>query len=162
MARWSEMSWWSARNFDERQLRVRGDVFLHGLIEALVLMAVLLAVPRGWAPSLYPSLIAAVAVVIAASVEMIWRGAYLPLGRRGERMRRFWRVVGAVYAVILVLYVVAAVVGDGGLWSDGALTGAGAFAVLYLLICVIPLMLLLADRRDARLARAEALADEPA
>jgi|GEM_PF-6167681 len=154
------MSWWSSRGFDERQLRVRGDIYLHGLVEAVVLMAVLVAVPRGWAPFPYPSAIALVAVVVAASVEMIWRGAFLAMGPRGDRVRRMWRILGVVYGLLLVLFIVGAVTGDNGFWSAGALTGTGALAVMYLIFCVIPVTLFLADRRDARLARADELVDE--
>ena len=156
------MSWWSSRGFDERQLRVRGDIYLHGLVEAAVLMAVLVAVPRGWAPFPYPSVIAVIAVVAAVSAELIWRGAYLAMGPRGDRVRRTWRILGVVYGVLLVLFVVGTATGDNGLWSAGALTSTGASAATYLIFCVIPVTLFLADRRDARLARADELVDEAA
>ena len=162
MARWSEMSWWSAKNFDERQLRVRGDVFLHGLVEALVLMAVLLAVPRGWAPLGYLSMLAVMAVVMAVAAELIWRGAYFPMGPRGEQMHGYVWLTGWLFALMLVVMVVFGVTKGPGLVAGGALTYQGALVLLYLMLCTVPLMHWLADRRDTRQERVEALADEAA
>jgi hypothetical protein len=147
----------SDRYFDERQLRVRGDIFRHGWFVCMALIAGVAVVSSVWPLWLswpFAALLIITCSAVVVSVEAIWRGAYLPLGPRGTRMRRMWNVLGLGYAIAVVALVVASIWSRGWLVTGGALTDNGVALVCYLMFLAIPAAIFLASRRDDRAARA--------
>jgi hypothetical protein len=129
------------KQFDERQLQIRGQIFFHGLmvIFALVLINGFLQDNMiAWASGFNQSLLIIIATVMAVSIEAILRGAFF--GRR----QTHWPMVGiygACAAVIIIFYAVrflngAAFLDAGGLSDYGANFATGLMLAITTIIGV--------------------------
>ena len=113
------------KQFDERQLQIRGQIFFHGLLVILVMMLIngfLQANTIAWANGFDQNILIIIATVMVVSIEAILRGAFF-----GQRQTH-WPMIG-IYgicaAVIVVFYAVRFIQGASFL-EDGGLSNYGA------------------------------------
>jgi len=121
---------YSAKEFDERQLLIRGQVFWHGLLVAVVLLvvnAVLQVNGVMWASGFAQNILIVLAIVAVVATEAILRGSFF--GRRQNR----WLVI-AIFGIVGLAMI--------GLHTSGALETVGlprsdhiAFIVAGVMFC---------------------------
>jgi hypothetical protein len=138
-------------NYDERQMRIRGDCFQHGFIALCLALILEPALGAGETRALpvgacHLALFVGIAVV---STEMIARGVYFGLARAARRNLSVLLVV----AVLSYWVVTASRAATGPLWSSGRLADAGYMLAAAVAMTAIPVALAfraLADRAQAK------------
>ena len=136
-------------NFDERQLRIRGDIFKHGfiLIIGLILIhAFLLSNDIIWAEASWASILLMFFAVTVCSVEMIIRDVYTGIGKRTDIMLY---LMGALSLVLIVLLIIHIIRGEFVFWN-GILVEDGVNTVFAIFISTIFLAFLFKKRLDKR------------
>jgi hypothetical protein len=138
--------------FDERQLIIRGQAFLHGFITAIVLLlanAFLLRSGIVWASGFYQNILIMMLTLTVFSVEATLRGVYFG---KGERR---WMIVGIFLIVALVLWVMGILhVYQGSItFENGGLTRYGSsfiIATLFTIMAVTGIVKEIHERRKER------------
>ncbi|MDR1131773.1 MAG: hypothetical protein LBL15_05090 [Oscillospiraceae bacterium] len=125
--------------FDERQLKIRGQVFFHGLISALALVlfnAFLQDDGMIWASPFYQNLLIFMAVVTVVSIDAILRGVYF-----GQR-KRPWLQIGffGILSVVLTGFCLRDLLQGAALTENAGLTGKGASLVFDSMFVAITLI----------------------
>ncbi|MDR1387212.1 MAG: hypothetical protein LBJ44_06420 [Propionibacteriaceae bacterium] len=124
-------------NYDERQLRLRGDCFMHGFVVmcALCILQVFLSRPDShWSPGPMGvlSLLIGLSVV---TVEMIARGAYFGLKPSSRPAVAILLVLAsAVLWVVAIVHLLADQV-----WSGGGLTETGYALIDAIVFTSVPI-----------------------
>jgi len=113
-----------SRDFDERQLQIRGEIFFHGLITALALLlinALLLGNNIVWATGFQQNIVIIVLIGMVVIIKAILRDAFFGMGQ----MR--WPIIGTfgVVSLVLLAWGVGSVVYGNALFSEGMLTDTG-------------------------------------
>jgi len=114
--------------FDERQLKIRGEVFFHGLIAAFALLlinALLQGLDIVWASGFHQNIIIFFFTGMVVIIEAILRDAFFGMGQ----MR--WPIIGAfgVLSAVLIYGVVHSFAQGNALVEAGALTHHGFMLV---------------------------------
>jgi len=117
-----------SRDFDERQLQIRGEIFFHGLITALALLlinALLLGNNIVWATGFQQNIIIIVLIGMVVIIKAILRDAFFGMGQ----MR--WPIIGTfgVISLVLLAWGIGSVVYGNALFSDQMLTDTGFLLV---------------------------------
>ena len=120
------------RTFDERQLQIRGDIFMHGCITtiaALLLNAGISSLDIFWANVFQQNILILVLIITVISIEFHMRGVYF--GRGIPRMP-ILAVIG-LCVLVMATFTIMHFAQGAAFAMDGQLTDEG-FAVL---ICVM-------------------------
>ena len=122
------------RGFDERQLKIRGEIFFHGLMTALTLLLVnafFLGMDVHWASGFQQNILIIIFTGMVLIVEAILRDAFFGMGQ----MR--WPIIGAFGVVAMVLLVL----GLGHAFQGGLLAEGGRLTEygFYLVYAVMPI-----------------------
>lgn len=136
--------------FDERQLHIRGEVFFHGFITALVLLllnAFLHSVNVVWASGFHQNILVMMLISTITGIEAILRGAYF--GRGKSR----WMVIGVFGLLSLVLIVlnVQHIAQGEVLLESGMLTDNGfslALVIMFTSITIISIAKELIEKHE--------------
>lgn len=123
--------------FDERQLWIRGNIFMRIIFYYVVLLlanAWLADNNIFWAGGFYTNLLILITPIAAGSVEMIWRGVYFSHTAKSSAI--FMTIMGIVVAIGLTFSIVHIAQGE-TLVADSILTEEGASLILFLLFLII-------------------------
>ena len=122
--------------FDERQLKIRGEVFFHGLIAALALLlinALLNALDIVWASGFHQNIVMLGIVVMVVIIEAILRDVFFGMGQLT------WPIIGAYVvgaAVFIYSFVTSFMLGN-TLVYDGMLTNHGLMGLVMIMYAFI-------------------------
>ena len=136
-------------DFDERQMQIRGQVFFHGFILALVLLlinAVLQSNGVVWASGFHQNVILMVLISTVAALEAIIRGVYFGNGKTR------WTILGTFGLLSIFLWVlnIQHIIQGSSVFEDRALTSNGfsvALAIMFSLTTVVGLIVEIRDKR---------------
>jgi hypothetical protein len=115
--------------FDERQLKVRGDIFKRGFILLVILLFInAFLTDNGiiWADGMWSSIIIAMLPVAVCSIEMIMWDVYIT---EGNSYSVIAYLLGLLCAILLIYSIVRIVAGE-SVVSDGQLTKSGVYLLL--------------------------------
>jgi hypothetical protein len=125
----------TAWEFDERQLRIRGDAYQHGFILAVALLLarmLLYATGIRWANEFTQGLVELSIIIAAASVELLLRGAYFGRAALRKVFLLLWSACAVAVAAGLIRDALAGVpfTQDGMLTEDGGMLAICAMLVI--------------------------------
>lgn len=137
------------QKFDERQLKIRGDVFKHAFILLLALtLGNSLAHSLGfnWAEPVWTGILTAVVCIAVCSVELILRGAYL-VEHTSQRAVPYLLGLSGLFLLIMssIHFATGAVVFNGG-----GLSEESVHFIMALCFLSIGLSYIVKERRDKR------------
>lgn len=127
-------------HMDERMLWIRGNVFKHSFIAALVLIganAVVQDVYGHWADPWNENLLILVTLVVTTSLEMIIRGVYVTSPPATQRTAVI--LMGVCGLVLLGLSIKHLLVDGDVFWGGAALTKTACGLAMGLMILLIPI-----------------------
>ena len=139
------------KQFDERQIQIRGKVFFHGFITAVALLlinAFFQSYDVIWASGFHQNVLILMAIVTVVSVESILRGAYFD----SEPRRRMVIGIFGIISLILLAFSVFHIIQGEALIENGRLTDNGfslAFAVMVTAITLVGIVNELIERRKS-------------
>jgi len=126
----------STENFDERQLKIQGDIFKHMffiLMCLIIFNTFLLGFGVVWAPAWSSGFIVLLVAVAAGSIEMIFREVYI-----GNRNARWVPIIPIALGILsggLMLKIALFLLSSGEAFAAaGQLTNNGSGFVMMLLI----------------------------
>jgi hypothetical protein len=137
------------KQYDERQLQVRGQVFFHGFFVAVVLLllnAFLQSNDIVWASPFNQNILIVAALVAVVSIELILRGAYF-----GQH-KRPWVLIG-LFGILSVLLAVSLIIDfvQGEAFIDGAglseHCATAVFAAVFITITITATLKTVVERR---------------
>ena len=132
------------KEYDERQLKIRGDIYQRGFIIALVLVSINGALAEfdvRWASPFWSTLIVMMLAVDITVVEMILRDAYI--GVRSRYSATYLMVTdGLCAAAVIGLNLAIVLTAKEPFAKDGILSLTGAQLIFWGLQAAIPLALL--------------------
>jgi hypothetical protein len=124
------------KQFDERQVQVRGQVFFHGFLVAMALLLLNAALQGSgivWASPFNQNILIFVAIVTVVSIESILRSVYF-----GQH-KRPWVIIGLFgsISVMLALSCVADLARGAAFIDGSGLSGKGSFLVFAMMFIAI-------------------------
>jgi len=136
-------------DFDERQMQIRGQVFFHGFIAALVLLLINAALQSNgvvWASGFHQNVILMVFISTITAIEATIRGVYFGNGKTR------WIILGMFGLLSIFLWVlnIQHIIQGSSLFEDRTLTSNGfsvALAIMFSLTTVVGLIIELRDKR---------------
>ncbi|MCL2081092.1 MAG: hypothetical protein FWH16_03225 [Oscillospiraceae bacterium] len=135
--------------FDERQLYIRGQVFFHGFISALLLLlfnAFLHSMGVVWASGFHQNITIMALTSTIASTEAILRGAYFGKGKSR------WTVIAVFGSLSLMLWIlnIQHILQGSAVLENGSLTQDGFSLILAALFSLTALLGLLKELMERR------------
>jgi len=112
------------KQFDERQLHIRGQVFRHGMLTAIALLLINAFLQGNnvvWASGFHQNILILTAILAVFSVEAILRGAYFATGQ----IRGIIIGILAVCMLLLAFFNVRDILQGAVLLENNALTDNG-------------------------------------
>jgi hypothetical protein len=119
----------NAKEFDERQLYIRGKVFFHGMITSLILLlinALLHSFGIVWANGFHQNVLIVTITATVISVEAILRDAYFGIGDT----RKPIIAIFSFASLILIIFIVRDIVQGNSFFENGQLTSNG-FSLIF-------------------------------
>ena len=127
------------KQFDERQMQIRGKIFFRGFITAVALLlinAFLQSYDVVWASGFHQNILILMVAVTVVSVESILRGAYFD----SEQRHRIVIVIFGILSLVLLFFSMRHMINGDAFIDNNILTDNGfslAFAIMTVTITIV-------------------------
>ena len=136
--------------FDERQLQIRGKVYFHGFVTALILLllnAFLQDMGVVWASGYNQNFLIVMLTITVTGIESILRGAYFVRGKSRNMIIGLF----AFLSLVLIAFNIKHLIRGEALITGGVLTDNGfslALAIMFTLLTIVAIAKEIVERRE--------------